>query len=307
MREILTCPMDEYRLATLFASAASFLGADAPLATLERELVARLEAARVAWPGIPLDEPSFVRHLARHAEDGLPPLERAAELGLVCACANGSPEAIATLQERYRGAIERAAARVDPCTADEATQVVFTSLLVREGDAPARIAAYGGRSSLATWLSTVSARAAAKLRRGPAQRPHESASRLKSPAADEPPELVLLRGKYARELAAALRTALAGLEGRSRALLRLHHGEGWSLEQLATLYDISRATVARWLAAAREQLFDGAKCHLRERLPLTSSEFGSIAALVGGDLDVSILRLLQADASAGAGTGWARP
>ncbi|HEY2515898.1 MAG TPA: sigma factor-like helix-turn-helix DNA-binding protein [Polyangiaceae bacterium] len=291
------------RLATLFTSfAPPSWAARGGAEALERDLAARIDVAQAAWPGAPVDEASFLRYLARHSTSRLPPVERAADMWLACACANGASAAIAAFIDRYRGPIERAAARVEARVAEEAAQVVFTSLLVREGDERPRIEAYGGESSLSTWLATVSARAAIKLCRGCSERPHESVSELACAMPDESPELVFLRARFAPELEVALRAALGALDGRRRMLLRLHHADGWSLERLAGLYEISRATMARWLAAARQELYEGAKRHLRERLDVTSAEFESIAALVGVGLEVSVVRLLREE---GGGEGGA--
>jgi hypothetical protein len=49
--------------------------------------------------------------------------------------------------------------------------------------------------------------------------------------------------------------------------------------------------MARRLAAARQELYEGTKRCLRERLRVTSAEFASIAALVG--VDVSVIRVLR--------------
>jgi RNA polymerase sigma-70 factor (ECF subfamily) len=295
MRE-LSC-MSTQRLAAIFASAAPLTAHSTR--PPERELVARVEAGRAAWPELSLDEGAFVTYLARHADERLPPMDRTAELWLACACANGSPGAVAAFEERYRGAIERAAARVDHGVVEEATQIVLGSLLVRDGAAPARIAAYGGRCSLSTWLSTVSARAAMKLRRRAARTACVSASRLELIAEREHPDLTLLRAKYALELEAALGAALASLRARSRVLLRLHYLERWQIERLAALYEVSRATMVRWLAATREELYASTKERLRDRLDVTSTEFASIAGLLGSDLQVSLGRVLEAEESRG--------
>jgi RNA polymerase sigma-70 factor (ECF subfamily) len=301
MREICR-EMTPRQLAEAFASV-SPARAQRDMDALERELLSRVEAARAAWPDAWIDEASFVRHLARQTKERLPAVERAPDMWLAWACANGAPAAIATLIQRYRGPIERAAARVADRLAEEAAQVVFTSLLVREGDGLAPIAAYGGECSLSTWLATVSARAAIKLCRGQAQAPHDSVSQVTYAAPDDPPELLLLRAKYAPELDVALRAALAALDARQRVLLRLHHVDRWSLERLAGLYEISRATAARWLSAARQALYERTKRHLRERLRVTSGEFASIAALVGVELEVSVVRLLREETAVRADPG----
>ena len=63
---------------------------DATRADLEAELGARLQAGRAAWAGVVLSPEVFVRHLAgRTVGADLPTLERAGDLYIACACAEG--------------------------------------------------------------------------------------------------------------------------------------------------------------------------------------------------------------------------
>jgi RNA polymerase sigma-70 factor (ECF subfamily) len=260
---------------------------------LERELASRVEAGRARWPHLVLEETAFVRHVATHSLNGrLPPFDHTADLWLACACTNGAEHAARAFERQYRTAIENAVARVDRRLVDEATQRVFTSLLVSAGDRPGGIARYGGRSALSTWLATVAARTTIKLRGRFAARPCDRLCELAHGADSDQPDLLLARARYGRELDASLRTAIAALVSRERLLLRLHHVDGWSIDRVAALYRVSRATTARWLAAARKALYEATKRDLRARLSVTSREADSLAALVVGDVELSLGRLL---------------
>jgi len=276
--------------AILVASVALEGEADA----LENELEASVSAGRAGWPDLAVESSDFVRHLATHVHRGrLPPVDHAAEMWLACACTHGALGAAEAFEQTYREPIERAVARIDRRLTDEGTQIVLTSLLVRSDDEPPRVSRYGGRSALETWLATVAARATLKLGRRKGDQRHASVSALVDVAGADDPDLALVRARYAPELALALGAAVTGLPARQRVLLRLHYADRWSLERLAALYDVSRATMARWLAAARGELSEKTKGLLRERLHATSSEVESLAAFLGADLEVSLARLLE--------------
>src|SRR5580704_9401221 len=88
-------------------AAAFVAGGDVALGERLRELVL---AARAAHPGIQLDAERFVHHLARH-RPGDTPLDGwlgsicAGDLYLACACAEGVPAAIETLDRQYRAQV----------------------------------------------------------------------------------------------------------------------------------------------------------------------------------------------------------
>jgi RNA polymerase sigma-70 factor (ECF subfamily) len=265
-------------------------------ATLDREVQKRVEAGRAAWPGLALDERTYVRHLAAHSGESMPPPAHAADLWIACACANGTPGAAVAFERAYRPIIERAVARVNRASLDEGTQSVFVSLLVAEPGARPRIAEYAGRAALRTWLATVAANATLRLHRRIDDRPHESLTGLAEHAAMAEPELALAKARHGADLDAALRDALQSLEGRQRVLLRIRHVQGWRLERVATMYRVSRATAARMVTAAHDALLVETKRILRERLKLTPSELESLLAILQSQLAVSLVRLLGVDA-----------
>jgi RNA polymerase sigma-70 factor (ECF subfamily) len=109
------------------------------------------------------------------------------------------------------------------------------------------------------------------------------------------PELAMAKARYAADLDAALRSALTTVDRRKLVLLRLHHGKGWSLDRLATVYQVSRATAGRLVVDAREALLEEIKRHLAQRLKVTESELESLVGILRSDLQVSLLRILGSD------------
>jgi RNA polymerase sigma-70 factor (ECF subfamily) len=117
-------------------------------------------------------------------------------------------------------------------------------------------------------------------------------------AGDLSPDLAYMQELYRGHFEEATRQALRALTPRERTVLRLHLAERRTLHQLGAIYDVSHATAARWLAAAREKLVDGVRRTLMERLSLSPSEFESVAALVRSQIDVRVVDLLRSTSAA---------
>jgi RNA polymerase sigma-70 factor (ECF subfamily) len=75
--------------------------------------------------------------------------------------------------------------------------------------------------------------------------------------------------------------------------LRQHHVDGLTLDELAGVYRIHRATLARRLAAAREKLAAHTRRILLQRFGLGRKELDSLMVLVRSHLDVSMRTLLK--------------
>jgi RNA polymerase sigma-70 factor (ECF subfamily) len=267
-----------------------------PAASLAEDLASRITLARQAWPALAVDDAAFVRHLARHAgEADLPPVENAAELFLACACAENVAGAAAAFGAAYRPILERAVARVDRGSVEEGVQIVLVSLLVGEPPDPPRIATYAGRSTLRAWLATVATRATLKLHRRRDDQPHDSVGGLVDAFVAEAPEIALAKARHGPDLAAAFVAALGALEPRARVLLQLHHARGWSVDRIGAFYRVGRSTAARWVAAARDALLEGAKGRLKAQLDLTTTEMESLVALLRSNVELSLLRMLDDD------------
>jgi RNA polymerase sigma-70 factor (ECF subfamily) len=123
----------------------------------------------------------------------------------------------------------------------------------------------------------------------------EALARLPGAAADIEKQYARRWSKEAFEQ--AFSGALGQLSDRDKALLRLHHIDGVSLEQLGTLYRTHRATVARWLAMARQRLLDGTRALLAERHRLPLAECDSIIREAQSQLELTLRSLLGSPTS----------
>ena len=271
-------------------------------ARLESELAAACARAHAAFPQLPLDDATFVAHLARIVgvgETGVEPVGALAldDLYLACACLAGLPGAVATFEARHGttigGAIGRIVAASD---VDEARQQLVQSLLVGSEASPPKIGTYAGKAPLDRWLGVSAQRAALMwLRENRAERRARDAAANEATATPEAhPETAYIKEKYRGEFEVALGGALERLPDRDRVLLRLHLVNGVSVEKIGKMFSVSQPTASRWLAAARARLLDDIKQTLGARLGTSSSELASLAGMVASRLDLSLSMLLKA-------------
>jgi RNA polymerase sigma-70 factor (ECF subfamily) len=245
-------------------------------------------------PGIPLDDARYVAWLearvtaepvgAVGALDSL----RHGDLWLACACAEAVPGALEAFQAELGAEIDRAWRRLRPAAteADDVRQLVLEKLFVGPD---AKIASYGGRGSLRSWLRVVAARVVQNLAtRGPRETvlDGEAIADLAPRTGDE--ELDRLRARYRPEFRAAYAAAAAALPVRDRVLLHQRFAERLTQPELAERYRVHVNTVARWLSHAQHELAVGIRAELGARLSLPDGEFTSLLKLVHSELDVSL-------------------
>lgn len=285
------------RLAAIFFSAAHW-PAERPVPgpDLEGAISAYLSKGIEGWPAYAHLAEEFVCYVAARAEAAvLPPTAHAPDLFLAFGCITR----IAPMQEAFRALHAEVAARVmgrrgaTPDVVAEATQIMIERLLVAPPGAQPKLAQYGGRGPLRSWIATNAATTLAMLRRTQSRRRETSddgASAALQNLSD--PELAYLQSRYRVQVEEAFRRALASLDDRQRTLLRLSTAERMSIDQLGALYHVNRSTAARWLADARALLLEQTRAALRATLHLSPSECDSLFAMVRSQLDVSILRHL---------------
>jgi RNA polymerase sigma-70 factor len=262
-------------------------------ARVETALAQLVAAGRAAWPQLAVPTEVFIRRIAGHFpgdEDLLAWLSRAraADLYLATACTVGVEGAIATFDESFLNAVPAILQRsgLGALQADEIRQRVRERLFV----GPAKIRDYSGRGALASWVEVVTLRIAIDMKRQ--ERPTVSDDTDAVRAAGADPELELIKERYRSNFKAALRAALEGLSGEQRNLLKLHFVDGVTLDQLAALFRVHRATVARWIAAARHSIFDRVQDRLQTELALNREEFDSLLRDIRSRLDLSLSALL---------------
>jgi RNA polymerase sigma-70 factor (ECF subfamily) len=246
-------------------------------------------AATAAWPDIPLDRDAFAAAVAEKADLPATP-ELAAELHLALGCARGDDAAVAAFEARYLDVVTPALAhmKLPAATVDDVRAAVRDKLLLPDGDRRPRILDYAGQGRLRGLVQVSAVRTAISMLRQLDRELPIAGDDVAAGGHDA--ELVLIKEQYRAAFSEAFTAAAGALEKRDRNLLRLHHLGGVTLEQLASMHGVHRATIVRWLAAAREALFAGTRSRMRDQLKDT--EIDEVLELIQSRLDVSIGRLL---------------
>lgn len=265
------------------------------LGDLEMILSRHLATAKAAWPNVDLEEEVYLQHLAekicdRATEPFRKTLETipAEDLYLAAACSHGLESAIEsfrqTLMPRLRSSLRKIG--LSPTAVEDTEQEVMATLFVTKSGS-AHINTYCGRGRLVSWLRTIGTRTARRhTSLGKVQKEDEDIERIEGELND--PELTLLSKLYGRPALQSLAAALAALDTRQRILLKQYHVDGLTIDQLAAIYKVNRSTTARWVIAARTEVLDATRNHLRGELSLNSTEVDSLIRLVRSQFDISL-------------------
>jgi RNA polymerase sigma-70 factor (ECF subfamily) len=243
------------------------------------------DAARAAWPALEVAFTTFAARLAT----GNPTY--ASDIYLACACSDGDPGALAELDRIFLHSVPVAIARIDRSHdfTSEVQQILRERLLV--GD-DAKIRDYRGGGPLASWIRTAAVRTALNLRRRSVQeRKRGSALEALEPILDDP-EVVLLRQRYMPEIDAALRAAIAALDGKERLLLHFYYVDGLTLAKIAALERVGTSTVFRRITAATQSVLASVKQALSNKLQLSLTSLDSLLRNVRDDIDLSLSQVL---------------
>ena len=261
------------------------------------EVAARVGAAgRAAWPEVALTDDAIKQSLeARVAEDAETQLDNLhdADLYLAMALATGNAAALRVFEDKLVPQIDVALRRMRLAggTADEVKQALRFELLVADG-AP-KIADYAGRGELAAWVRISATRRALKvIRKTDREETLDEILLDHWPATTPDPRQKHLRVQYTAELKRAIRESFTALEVRQRNLLRQHILDELTIDDLARLYRVHRATCARWLADARTELSKGTRKRLINALGMPGSEVESLLRFLDSDIELSISRIL---------------
>ena len=256
------------------------------------------EAGRAAWPDILIDRESFETHVR-----GLDPQGASrfpGDVYLAAACLGGDKLAIECFDRDVLVAARGAIASIDSnqTFVDEALQRLRASLLVGDAGAP-RLAHYAGRGPLRAWVGIAAARTALMMKRSQKRAREVSVedddwSSALAMISTNNPELELLKRQYAVAFSEAMRESIAALEARLRSALRMSFVDALSIDEIGAVYAVHRATAARWIKRACDEVFEQTRIRITERLKLTPTEVDRMTALVQSQLDVSLSQLLPA-------------
>lgn len=267
---------------------------------LEEWLARLVRDGSAEWPELTVDETELCRFIgarAPEARDELPVL-CAGDLYLACAAAGGDVRAGAAIRERCYPKLKAALASAGLADAiEETAQQVFSELLLPDTRGMRGILSYRGTGELAAFVKVIALRTARRaLKQRARERPVDPATLLEDASDAVDPELCSLKQKYRVEFKEAFHVALATLSDRERNILRYELVGGLNIDQIGALYDVHRATVARWRTRAREKLFEQTQAALRAKMALGSSDFHSVVRLIQSQLDVSLYRVLSDEA-----------
>lgn len=218
----------------------------------------------------------------------LPKLD--AGVALACGLFHQRPEAQAHFGEqvvpRVRAALQRAGAR--GAETDELLQASLTRVLV-ENDG-ARLRQYRGQGTFSAFLVTVALRLFTTARTSaPRESSEDDLSQL--PAALDL-ERHLARSQNRAHFSQAFRAALEALPSRQRTLLKLNLVNGSSIDELAPMYQVSRATVARWLAQSKDALRVETLKRLSASTRLEGDDLDGLLHSLESGFDVSLRRFI---------------
>lgn len=230
------------------------------------DLSATLAEARERWPGIRVDEATLAGWIEARGEN-----LRLVDLVLACACAGGDPVALA--------AFDAYLVRFD----DDLKQQVRERLFV--GPAP-KIATYGGRGDLGSWVKTIATRLAIDASRGRHDVPTEDAL-LDAIELDPARVADVLKSEARAIMQGALRAALAGLPDGDRTLLLQYYIDGVGVVPLGKLHGLAASNISRRLAKARLALLAHIKKALAAQHQLAGRDLDSVIALVQSQLTVT--------------------
>jgi RNA polymerase sigma-70 factor (ECF subfamily) len=272
---------------------AGTVAADASWAPSEDELASLCERGEQSHPGLDHKRGDFVQCLAVRGEAPDDP----GELYLASACASGSASALRVFADRYLDAAIEAVRHMHlPAElADDVKQKTSEKLLLaKDGELP-KVVRYAGRGKLRGLIKVVATRMAlSELRKHGREVAYpEAGPDIFEAPSESDAELAFVKDRYRAEFKLAFERAVDALTQRERNLLRLHLLRGVTLAALADIYSVHRATVTRWLAAAREKLLKTTRSRLGEQLELGRGEIESVMNWIGSRLDASVSRVLR--------------
>jgi RNA polymerase sigma-70 factor (ECF subfamily) len=269
---------------------------------LESRLDAAIEEAHRSWPTLAIPDEAYLAHLGgKVAEADDPALFlqrlRPADLYLACACALGNRAALAAVELECLGCVDQWVRRIDasPAFADEVRQELRRSLLCAEPPEAPRVAAFSGAGDLCGWFRVCAWRVALRLLAQSSKEKVAGARPVDEMPAEGDVELAILKAEYAGHFQRAFDESIRELTARDRTLLRMHYADGLSLDAIAKMYRVHRATVVRQLERARAHLGATVRRRLETSLDAERSEIESILRLIRSRMDVSIGSALRGE------------
>jgi RNA polymerase sigma-70 factor (ECF subfamily) len=288
----------------LIALVAARGGQDEERSALAASAAALVERGRGAWPELDPPAATVLTSIDATTDGGRPLAEQldaldAGEVWLAAACAEGDGRALRAFDRAYVAPLDAALSAMELARdqIDDIKQRVRERLL-GPGDGSIRLLEYCGRGRLEGLTKTVAIRIALddiRHRRRKADQGSADARTIDCLLdADLGPELTAAASQHRQLVKDAFATAVSALEPRERAVLRMHLLDRASIDDIAALHDVHRATVARQLVRIREKIASRTREQLRAGLRTADVGLDSLLRAVDSRLDLSLSRVLAA-------------
>lgn len=258
----------------------------------EQSLRVAFLAGKAKWPAIRCSEHRF-RDWARRNDISADRLDdHAVDLYLACACVFADPSAIATFDRLYLTRTSPLISAVTLTNDDlaELRQQLRVKLLV--GDS-AKIGLYRGQGTLAAWVQVCATRTALNLKRGRLNQALAGTTPIESLVSQEPNAETLMAAIQNRNaLNAALARCLCALTSKEKTLLARFFVDEMNIDQIGVMFDVHRATIARWLAVIRSKILAQVCQKMSADLRASRSEVLSLMGLARSDIDINVGTIL---------------
>ena len=271
------------------------------------ELRALLEKARSLHPDITVPLERFAALLGRSLPEDPGPAAAPGELHLgdlylAYAYGLGHEAARARVETEHFTRIQRRLERMrtPPAIIADILQELRCRLveLSEPETEPAR-STYSGRGSLGGWLFIAAIRSAERSVERARREVSDTPNGSDGSDGAEPlplrldPETEHLVQSYKATFEEAMKQALASLSRRERNLLRFHFLERLSIDRLAEMYRVHRATAARWIVRAQQRLAEETVARFRARIPTGEGSVPRLLHLIRSKLDLDLSAALQ--------------
>ena len=270
---------------------------------LAGELAARVRDGVTAiasrWPDAPAPTDAFATYVGERlvAQPDLAtalPRLRLDDLYLAWWAGSGDGRGIAAFEATFETDLRKLLDRFHRLPADELRQHLRVKLFVGTAASPPKLRDYSGFGFLQNWVRVTAARSFVDVAR-------TDQSRRYVDALDEGDMLGLAPGGDPRDaqqreqLSAAIKRAfadaVAALAPRERTFLRHASLDRLTLDQIASTYQVHRATVARTLATARARLLELTRAGVARELGVDPDELHSAIRALDSRLELSLSRV----------------
>jgi RNA polymerase sigma-70 factor (ECF subfamily) len=252
--------------------------------------------AAAMWPQVSVPLGRFREVLEAGIAAGGTTLEtiHAGDLYLVAAILAGDAAAVAVLENDVMGQVHGSIVRACKPNGNPEDTVQTTLAKLLTGPPEPKLAQYTGKGPLVGWVRVIAVREALQAQRKTKKEVLGDEELLTGRGATAASvEMKMLKDIHGPSFGKAVQDAMRRLTSEQRALLRFSVRDGLTIDQIAPMLGIHRATAARRLEKARMDALAHTQAILRERHGLSDSEAKSLCLALGREVDVSLGRALS--------------